>query len=429
MGVSPARRTAFDILLRVETDGAFSDELLHSARTEALDERDRGLVFELVLGCLRRQGELDDRIARLSRRAAAKLDAEVSIALRLGCYQLGFLSRVPAHAAVSESVALVRRARKHSAAGLVNAVLRRAADAPAEAGSPERSYPEWLDQRWKEHWGEEAAGAFAAANLETPKTYLRLNARFPFEETIAQLRREGVETAATELPGCRVVVRGRVAETGCSEQGRVSIQDVSSQMVVPLLDLRPGLSFLDVCAAPGGKTRQAVELLRGGEGKLAAPAVACDVHLHRFRAMMPAGGGTLDVGRAFDRVVADARSPLPFRRLFDRVLVDAPCSGTGTLARNPEIKWRLKPGDLVDLQAKQRGILSNALDCLAPGGVLVYSTCSMEPEENRQVVEGLLGEGSDFRAVDWLERLPGRDAGDGFFACKIVRAEAVKEMM
>ena len=413
MGVSPARRAAFDILLRVETDVAFSDELLHSARTESLDERDRVLVFALVLGCLRRQGELDDRIARLSRRAPAKLNAEVSIALRLACYQLGFLSRVPAHAAVSESVALVRRARKHSAAGLVNAVLRRAADAPAEAVPPERSYPEWLCRRWKDHFGEEAATALAAAGLETPRTYLRLNPRFPFTETVEQLRSEDVETETTEIPGCRVLVRGQATATASFEQGRVDIQDISSQMVVPLLDLRPGLSLLDVCAAPGGKTRQAVELLCNNQGPLAAPVVACDLHFHRFRAMVP------HAGRAFDQVVVDAREPLPFRRLFDRVLVDAPCSGTGTLARNPEIKWRLKPGDLVDLQAKQRRILSHALDCLAPGGVLVYSTCSMEPEENRQVVEGVLGERSGFRSVDWLERLPGRDAGDGFFACKI----------
>ena len=396
-----------------ETDGAFSDELLHSARTEALDERDRGLVFELVLGCLRRQGELDDRIARLSRRAPAKLDAEVRIALRLGCYQLGVLSRVPPHAAVSESVELVRQARKHSAAGLVNAVLRRAADAPAEAVPPQRSYPEWLWQRWNGHFGEEAATALAAAGLETPKAYLRLNPRFPFAETVEQLRGEGVETEGTEIPGCRAVVRGRATATACFEQGQVSIQDISSQMVVPLLDLRPGLSILDVCAAPGGKTRQAVELLCDRDGRLGASAVACDLHFHRFRAMGAAADG------AFDRVVADARSPLPFRRLFDRVLVDAPCSGTGTLARNPEIKWRLAPDDLVDLQAKQRRILSKALDCLAPGGVLVYSTCSVEPEENRQVVERVLAERSGLREADCLERLPGRDAGDGFFACKI----------
>ena len=243
-----------------------------------------------------------------------------------------------------------------------------------------------------------------------------MNPRFRFAETVGQLRREGVETESTEIPACRLVVGGRASTTGCLAKARVHLQDISSQMVVPLLDLRPGLSFLDVCAAPGGKTRQAVELLCDNQGPLAAPVVACDLHFHRFRAMVP------DAGGAFDRVVADARGPLPFRRPFDRILVDAPCSGTGTLARNPEIKWRLAPGDLVDLQAKQRGILSNALDCLAPGGVLVYSTCSMEPEENRQVVEGVLGERSGFRAVDWLDRLPGRDAGDGFFACKIVGA-------
>ena len=415
MGVSPARRAAFDILLRVETAGAFSDELLHSARTDALDERDRALVFELVLGCLRRQGELDDWIAGLSRRGPSQLDAEVRIALRLGCYQLGFLSRVPAHAAVSESVELVRRARKRSAVGLVNAVLRRAAGAPREgAASPERSHPEWLYARWRDHLGEQAPGAFVAANLETPRTYVRLNPRFPFEETIERLRGEGVETQPTELSGCRRIARGRAAATRCLAEGRIYIQDISSQMVVPLLDLRPGLSFLDVCAAPGGKTRQALELLADGDGR--AVAVACDLHLHRFRAM---GRGT---GEGFDRVVADARNRLPFGRLFDRVLVDAPCSGTGTLARNPEIKWRLKPDDLVDLQKKQRRILSNALDCTASGGVLVYSTCSVEPEENRQVVEGVLAERSGFRAVEYMDRLPGRDAGDGFFACKISEA-------
>ena len=414
MGVSPARQAAFDILLRVETSGAFSDELLHSARTGALDERDRGLAFELVMGCLRRQGDLDDRIAGFSRRGPGQLDAEVRIALRMGCYQLGFLSRIPAHAAVSESVELARRARKRSAAGMVNAVLRRVADEKAEAASPEKSHPEWLYQRWKEHFGEEGAGALAAANLETPKTYLRLSAELGLEETVDRLRREGVETAATEIPGCRLVLAGRAAATRCVAEGRVYMQDISSQMVVPFLDLRPGLTFLDVCAAPGGKTRQAVELLSDGDGR--AVAVACDLHLHRFRAM---GRGT---GEGFDRVVLDARNRLPFGRLFDRVLVDAPCSGTGTLARNPEIKWRLKPDDLVDLQQKQRRILSNALDCTASGGVLVYSTCSVEPEENRQVVEGVLGERSGFRAVEYMDRLPGRDAGDGFFACKILEA-------
>ncbi len=418
MGVSPARRAAFDILLRVETAGAFSDELLHLARTAALDERDRALVFELVLGCLRRQGELDDWLARLSRRGPSQLDPEVRIALRLGCYQLRFLSRVPAHAAVSESVELVRRARKRSAAGLANAVLRRAAAAPGEeTASPERSHPEWLYDRWKDHLGEQAAEAFASANLETPTTYVRLNPRFPFEETIDRLCGEGIETKQTELSGCRLVVRGRAAATECFLGGRISIQDISSQMVVPLLDLRPELSFLDVCAAPGGKTRQAVELLLDGKGRLGAPAAACDVHFHRIGAMGPTSEG------AFDRLVADARNPLPFRRLFDRVLVDAPCSGTGTLARNPEIKWRLKPDDLEDLQAKQQRILSNALDCLAPGGVLVYSTCSVEPEENRRVVERVLAERPGFRAVEYLDRLPGRDAGDGFFACKISEAE------
>ena len=416
MGVSPARRVAFNILLQVETEGSFSDRLLHSDRTAFLDERDRALVFELVLGCLRRQGELDHRIAQLASRRPDQLDAEVLIALRLGCYQLKFLNRIPPHAAVSESVEMVRLARKRSAVGLTNAILRRITDADGstELASTYKSHPVWLEQRWKTHFGKKIAAEFTAKNLETPETYLRLNARFSEAETIKQLRDEGVETKSTEIARCRLVTSGRITQSKCLDRGRVYIQDLSSQMVVPLLDLQPGLSFLDVCAAPGGKAQQAFELLLNSRGQLESAAIASDLHLHRFRAAQKTRK------KQFDCVIVDARTQLPFRHSFDRILVDAPCSGTGTLARNPEIKWRLTPKDLSNLQTKQRRILSNALTQLAPGGILVYSTCSVEPEENRQVVDSILAQ-PELMALDYLDRLPGRDVGDGFFACKIFR--------
>ncbi|MBG99582.1 MAG: 16S rRNA (cytosine(967)-C(5))-methyltransferase [Solibacterales bacterium] len=416
MNVSHTRKIAFEILLRVETQMGFSDELLHSDRTNNLEERDQALVFELVLGCLRRQGELDYRIAQLSSRSLAQLDVEVRIALRLGCYQLYFLDRVPAHAAVSESVELVRLARKRSATGLVNAVLRRIAEDVEKLNFSGENHPRWLVKKWKDHFGEKTASALMGANLETAKTYLRLNTRFSTVETIELLRQEGIETNPTEIPHCLLVVSGKATRSRCYEQGRVHIQDISSQMVVPHLGLRPGMSFLDVCAAPGGKANQALELLLNKEGNLEAPAIACDLHLHRFRRMKEV------TKRQFHCVTTDALHPLPFNRLFDRILVDAPCSGTGTLVRNPEIKWRLTSDDLSHLQSRQQRILSNALTLLVPGGVLVYSTCSIEPEENHQVIHNVLNK-SNLLAIDCLERLPGRDAGDGFFVCKISQVE------
>lgn len=414
MGVSAARRAAFNILYRVEVEQAFSDRLLHSDYTVFLDDRDRSLVFELVLGCLRQQGTLDHWIEEFSHRNPSQLDLEVLIALRLGCYQLKFLKRVPNHAAVSESVNLVRLSRKSSATGLANAILRRVANLSMELSSIDKSHPLWLKQKWKSHFGEQTTAAFITANLERPKTYLRLNTRFPTTATIRELNAEGVETKSTEISKCRVVVSGKVAQSKCLDRGRIHIQDLSSQMVVPLLNLRPGLSFLDICAAPGGKTRQALELLCNKKGQLESVAVASDLHRHRFLTLQKSKKKQLGC------VVADARMKLPFSFLFDRILVDVPCSGTGTLARNPEIKWRLTQQDIYNLQIKQRHILSNALAQLAPGGILVYSTCSVEPEENREVVNSFL-EKSELTAVDYLDRLPGRNSGDGFFACKIYR--------
>jgi 16S rRNA (cytosine967-C5)-methyltransferase len=169
------------------------------------------------------------------------------------------------------------------------------------------------------------------------------------------------------------------------------IQDIGAQSIVPLLDLSPGQTFLDLCAAPGNKTAQALES--------GVRAVACDVHWSRLAPMKSLG---------IDLVMLDAQQPLPFQKRFDRILVDAPCTGTGTLAHNPEIKWRLRPAAIAGLQQIQKRILSQALDALAPGGRLVYSTCSLEREENEDVVEG--------RNVKMMRRIPGRDSGDGFFA-------------
>lgn len=344
--VSPARRAAFTTLVRT-AGGAYASDLL-DALSRGLDSRDAGLAAEIVFGCLRRQAQLDFLISLHNPKL--KATPEVRAALRMGVYQLRFLDRVPPHAAVNESVELVRQAGQGSAAGLVNAILRRTRRGPVTY--PDRttalSCPAWLLARWDAHYGERAATAIAEAFLERPVT--------------------------------------AVAPTG-------RIQDPGSQSLVPLLEIEPGQTLLDVCAAPGNKTAQAIQA--------GARVVACDVNPRRLAALAELSCG---------RIAADATRALPLAARFDRILVDAPCSGTGTLDRNPEIKWRLSPDGFAGLQARQRAILGNALALLKPGGRLLYSTCSLEPEENEQVIAAFPG--------PWREsmRLPGRDEGDGFFA-------------
>ncbi len=391
--VSPARTAAFDILRLVE-QGGYASDLLYG-RT-GLDTRNAGLASEIVLGSLRFRSQLDFLMERLSGRAAGRLDAEVRIALRIGIYQLRYLSRVPAHAAVSESVELVKRAGKRSAAGLVNAVLRKvdreAVEWPDRA--VELAHPGWMLERWERQYGAETAEKIARADLLTPETYVR----GPLPDGRGSVLggggmaapsrdREGADVLEpTEVPGCYRVTAGR-------GEG-MRIQDIGSQSIVPLLDLQAGQTFLDLCAAPGNKTVQALES--------GVRAVACDIHLSRLVNMKGLGA---------ELVALDGARPLPFRSRFERILVDAPCSGTGTLGRNPEIKWRLQPGDFGFLHCRQVALLTNALERLAPGGRLVYSTCSLDREENEDVIAAVRG-----HVERQWRRLPGVDPGDGFFA-------------
>jgi 16S rRNA (cytosine967-C5)-methyltransferase len=376
MKLAPARQAAFGALLAVDR-GTWSAEAL-AAKSVHLDPRDAGLASDIVFGTLRHHGELDAVIRQCSNRSVDHLDIAVRIALEMAIYQLMFLDRVPDHAAVNDSVELARRAGKESAVPFVNAVLRRVLRDPVTVPDT-ASTPDWLLARWIAQFGEETALTIARASLSPPERFIRVGAAAPPEGA-----------SPTEIPGCYLLPSG--------DPGSFRFQDIGSQSVVPLLNLEPGQSFLDLCAAPGNKTSQALETpLR---------AVACDVHLSRARMLKTLG---------IPVVALDATAPLPFATLFDRILVDAPCSGTGTLSRNPEIKWRLANDDIFDLRRRQKAILRHALERLAPGGLLVYSTCSLEREENQDVIEAAVAkEGAT--VLETMQRLPGRDRGDGFFA-------------
>ena len=373
---------AFDVLLAVEGGSYASDDL--RMRSVTLSGRDAGLASQIVFGCLRFQSQLDYMIGKYSGRKAAELDPAVKISLRGAIFQMRYLERVPAHAAVHDSVEFVKK-RQRAATGLTNAVLRKVnRDAVAW---PDRttalSCPEWLLRRWQYSFGEEMAVGIAHAALAEPQHYVRIAKGAPRPETL--------EVDETSVPGCYRVRAGAVEA--------LRFHDIGSQSIVPHLDLQAGQTFLDLCAAPGNKMAQALEVKVGR-------AVACDVSLERLRTI-PAD---------CDRVVLDASEPLPFATKFDRILVDAPCTGTGTLAGNPEIKWRLRPADFGRFHEKQAAILASALLVLAPGGKLVYATCSLEHEENQDVVKEVLAKFPAVRCEKEVYRIPGRDEGDGFYA-------------
>jgi 16S rRNA (cytosine967-C5)-methyltransferase len=413
--VSPARAAAFDILLRIERESSYASELLHSRTYSKLTAVDHSLATELVMGVLRWRSLLDSQIAENSAQPLAKLDLEILTALRLAVYQLRWLSRIPARAAINESVELVKRARKRSAASFVNAVLRKLAasvvradnspqpaisSASVESLAASSAHPLWLVERWAQFYGLDFAFRICLHNQSVPVTAIRL--RHP--EAEARLRAEGIDLApGALLSSARRVQHGDITKAPALRTGLCVIQDEASQLVAALVG--HGAHILDCCAAPGGKA------LAIADRNPNADVAAIDLHPHRARLLRKLlsvhDPQTTAEARNIRVVAADARN-LPFAANFDRVLADVPCSGTGTLARNPEIKWRLTPEDLADLQARQFAILRSAMAQVVGGGRLIYSTCSLEREENEDVIERSLKEDSSFRILDCgteLERL------------------------
>ena len=406
MPVSPARVAAFDILLRVEQHDAYASELLHSRQYAKLSSADHGLTTELVMGVLRWRPLLDRDISRASSQKLERLDREVLLALRLAAYQIIFLDRVPQRAAVHESVELVKRARKRSAVPFANAVLRKLtnqtsgnrdaaaiADATSVVELSERSaHPEWLVKRWVDELGYHAAQQICAYDQRTPETAIHHGQSVLDRELDNELKKSGIQLAKGKLlASASRVQSGDVTHTRAFLDGRIVIQDEASQLVALLVG--KGTNMLDCCAAPGGKTRIIAE--RNPD----ADIVAVDLHPHRSRLLR-----ALVTAKNVQVINADVRE-LPVSTRFDRVLADVPCSGTGTLGRNPEIKWRLRLEDLADLQTRQLAILQAAMQHVAVGGRLVYSTCALEPEENSQVVEKAIAADSSFHVHDCRQEL------------------------
>lgn len=455
--LSPARSAAFAALHVIAGGATTLGDALARARAKVADDRDRALINEIVTGTLRHRAALDYQLStRIARRFAA-LDDDVLAILRLSAFQLLHLTRVPASAIVNDAVNLVRGAGKTSASGLVNAVLRRLGrergalawpDRPARVESAEDqellvahlatfySHPAWLVRRWIARYGASSTERWLAFDNEAPALTLAANtARTSRDELAQALERDGVSTEPTRVGARGLRVTGGSALTSQAfRDGLCLVQDEASQLVADLVPVRAGDRILDACAAPGGKT-VALAAMTGPDGVV----IATDVRARRVRTLREtvARCGVPNV-----RVVhVGAEGTLPFAPgAFDRVLVDAPCSGLGTLRRDPDIRWRREPEDLTRFAAQQLQILARVAPLVAPGGDLVYSTCSSEPDENEAIVHRFLASTPAFAPrpleptaayahVDglvtedgFLRTLPFRDGLEAFFAAILQRA-------
>lgn len=439
------RQLAFDILNRVEA-GAFSDLALDAVlvRERELDPRDRGLLTELVYGVLRQRGPLDFVLARFCSQPLAKVEPKVLNLLRLGAYQLLFLDRVPAPAAVDETVETARRTGLARATGFINAVLRALVRGqasvvwPEPATSPQEhlehalSLPGWLARRWLAEFGREEAFALADALRQQAPFTLRVNTlrtgRTACLEALAKAGHRAVPTPFAP-EGVTVTARGRDALPGSAE-GWFQVQDEASMLIPHLLAPLPGERILDACAAPGGKTTEIAALTEGR-----ARILALDLHPKRV-ALIAEGARRLHCAGIETRCW-DLTAPPDFLEpgSFDRVLVDAPCSGLGVLRRNPETRWRRAEAEIRQMAALQKRLLDNVAGLVRPGGGLLYSLCTLTPEETDGVVAAFLAGHPDFVREDlrplfpdWqelfdahgaLRTLPHRHGGmDAFFAVR-----------
>lgn len=440
-----ARGIAVEILNRIELTGAYAEPLLdaHLSGDDAPIGQDRGLITELVYGTLRNRNRLDWAISRIYSGNFESMETVVRNILRTGVYQLLYTDRIPPFAIVNEAVEIAGKTRP-AAAGLVNAVLRNIirkkaeinwpdpTDDPVRAISVNDSHPRWLVERWVKLYGAEEARSICRANNAIPPLTLRVNTRRASRESLIEtLENEGIFASPTRFSPEGIAVSGntfRLRETGAFRQGLIRVQDEASQLVAHLLDPRPGQQVLDACAGAGGKTLHVAALMQN-RGKI----VASDINRFKLKQLLA------EAKRLGATIVETAppngsKNTLDGENLFDRVLVDAPCSGLGTLRRNPEIRWRMQAGEIDALRLKQLELLRNAALRVRPGGRLAYSVCTTTPEETVEVAADFLKTDSRYTAVipgnlpselitadGFLQTFPHRHGLDGFFGALFVR--------
>ena len=440
------RQAACETLLRIKKEGGFADRLIDKELSEgSLSGPDRGLYAELVFGVLRRQGTLDHILQQLLEKPMIELDPLAHVILRIGLYQLTCLDRIPESAAVNESVNLAKLITPGTS-GLINAVLRnylRRRDAitfpdlatnPAASIATRHSQPEWLVEQWIEQLGVGEARLLAEASSQQPPLTLRVNTlRSDRDQLLREFEKQGIEAAPCRFSPDGITLTGRhtISTLPGFDAGQFAVQDEASQLAGRLLGAEPGERVWDACCAPGGKTCHIAQLM-DDRGEL----IATDISRSKLT-LVQDSIRRLGISSA-TTTVADLHQPDTFPDgYFDRILLDAPCSGLGVIRRNPEAKWRLFSGDITRLAAVQKTLLKNASAKLKPGGTLLYSTCSTSEAENELVVEDFLSHHPEFVLEklndlfpEWHDLIafygmfrvwPHRHGMDGFFAARIKR--------
>lgn len=445
-----ARNVALQVLTAVEQEGAYSNLLLNGAlQKSGLSGPDAGLATELVYGTIQRLNTIDYLLEPFVAKGMDKLAPWVRNLLRLSFYQLHYLDRIPPHAVVNEAVNIAKKRGHQGISGMVNGVLRSVLRRKEELRLPEHlepvkrialahSHPEWLVSRWIRQYGEETAEAMCRANNEPPSVSVRVNrAKASREEVLRLMEEQGLQASASPVSPDGIVVHsgGNMALTAWYRDGLISVQDESSMLVAEAVDPKPGMSVLDCCAAPGGKACHIAEILKGS-----GEVLANDIHPHKAKLIEDhakrLGLGNVsalsgDALKLNDRFAAES---------FDRVLLDAPCSGLGVIRRKPDLKWAKTPGDIAEIAGVQRELLDAVSGLLKPGGLLVYSTCTVEPRENAEMVAWFLSRHPEFelaadepdgwkqqeplaaataRAAAGLQILPQDYHSDGFYIARL----------
>ncbi len=432
--ISPARSLCYKLLHKIDSRKVFSDDALNSDAMQKLEVRDRHLTTEIVYGTLRWQGTLDYVLSSICSRPWTEVDPGARILLRMSLYQMWQMDRIPEYALVNDAVELAKQNLGKGIDGFINGILRRLTRSHPwkkaeflKKAPPwiRASVPEWLWRRWALRYGEAGAMEFSLSLNSQPQTAIKFFVDSP-QITMALTG----WLKSDRVPGALVREAGSDATLPeASDIGGFHCQDEASQLIAHLIPIHPGSRIWDACAAPGGKSAILAQRCRAS-GRV----IASDLKEERTRKLRQflsnAGAENADV------LVADASQPSPFTHGFDAVLVDVPCSGLGTLRRNPEIKWNFEPAEFGALQKAQAKILHRAADSVPVGGCLLYSTCSTEPEENEQVIQSFLDTHPGFQITrpdgpDGIDRWTGPDEmvrtfpslhpWDGFFAALMTR--------